>query len=246
MDAYLLWGLVFLLAGTIKGTFGIGLPTVSVALLSQFILPHTAVTLVVFPILVSNFWQMYRMKAGLGTLRRYQTLVAVMVVSLFLTTFVTAQVSTDVLLGVIGMAVVIFAATSLARTPPVLPDQFDRSGQAAAGMAAGVLGGLTSIWAPPVVTYLIARRVDRDEFVRASGLLLAIGGIPLVLGFWNAGLLTAELAQLSAWMVIPTLIGFSVGEVIRRRMATDIFRTALLWMFLLLGLNLLRLTVFGA
>ena len=47
---------VFLLAGIIKGTVGIGMPTVSVGVLSQIIPPHTAIALVVFPLLSSNLW----------------------------------------------------------------------------------------------------------------------------------------------------------------------------------------------
>ncbi len=244
IEQTLLIGVVFVIAGTIKGTFGIGLPTVSVALLSQFIAPHAAVTLVVFPILVSNIWQVIRMGVSADTLRRYGLLCVVMMICLFLTTFVTALVSTDALLMIIGIAIVIFAVTSLMGRVPALPDRLDKPAQIGAGVGAGILGGLTSIWAPPVVTYLVARRTEKDEFVRASGLILALGGIPLALGFWQAGLLNGETAPISAMMVVPALIGFSLGEVIRRRMDGAVFRKALMWMFLALGLNMLRASLF--
>ena len=240
----LLAAAVFLFAGTIKGTIGIGLPTVSVGVLSQVIPPHTAVALVVFPLLASNLWQVYRTRTGLKTLRRYALLVSCLFVTLWLTTFLTAQASAEIMLGVIGISIVIFSASSLLGTPPELPDHHDRLGQAVTGISAGVLGGFTSIWSPPLVTYLIARRTNNEEFVRAAGLFILIGGIPLMIGFWQTGLLNGATAPLSAAMILPTLVGFTFGEMIRRRLHPDRFRTIILWIFLLMGLNLLRRALF--
>ncbi|MEO9862435.1 MAG: sulfite exporter TauE/SafE family protein [Yoonia sp.] len=235
---------VFIFAGSVKGLVGIGMPTVSIGIMSQFSPPHFAIAVVVFPMLVANIWQVYRTGVGLDTLRRYKVLVAFMVVSLMITTFFTAKVPPDFLIGVIGVAIVIFAVTSLARTPPALPDHRDGVGQVITGIAAGVLGGFTSIWSPPLVTYLIARRVEAEEFVRAAGVLILIGTVPLIVGFWQTGLLNGETAPMSIMMIVPTLIGFTIGEAIRRRMDPAKFRQVILWLFLLMGINLLRRAFF--
>ena len=50
---------IFLLAGTIKGTLGVGLPTTSVSVMALFLPPKIAIALVVFPILVTNFRQFF-------------------------------------------------------------------------------------------------------------------------------------------------------------------------------------------
>lgn len=236
----LMIGLVFVVAGTVKGLVGIGMPTVSIGIMSQFAPPHFAIAVVVFPMLISNVWQVYRTGVGLDTIRRYKVLIGLMVVSLLITTVFTARVPADFLIGVIGLSVVAFSVTSLAHTPPALPDHRDGVGQVITGISAGILGGFTSIWSPPLVTYLIARRVEAEEFVRAAGVLILIGTVPLIIGFWQSGLLNGETAPMSALMVAPTLIGFSVGEAIRKRMDPAKFRRVLLWMFLVMGANLLR------
>ena len=41
-------------------------------------------------------------------------------------------------------------------------------------------------------------------------------------------------------MVVPTLIGFALGERLRRHLDASRFRLAVLVMFLVMGLNLLR------
>ncbi|AXS41021.1 sulfite exporter TauE/SafE family protein [Breoghania sp. L-A4] len=235
---------VFVLAGTIKGTVGIGLPTAAVGILAQFIDPHLALALVVFPIMTGNAWQAYRAGGMLATLKRYWIFALVSMVALWLSTFVTAAISTDTLITVLGGVIVIFAVTSLAFTPPVIPDRFDRLAQIIAGVLAGIMGGFTAIWAPPMVIYFIARRVDKDEFVRASGLLIFLGSLPLCLGFWQSGLLTGPNALISLMMIVPTLLGFTFGEILRRRLNDNRFRTAVLLIFLAMGLNLIRKALF--
>ncbi len=229
---------VFVLAGTVKGVTGIGLPTVSVAILSQFISPFEAISLVVFPILVTNLWQVIRAGVGVETLRKYRVLISLLIVTLFLTTYVTLAVSAELLLSIIGVAILLFAGLSLLSVSPELPDRLDRAGQIAAGLGAGVLGGLTSIWAPPVVIYLLSRRTGPDEFVRAAGLFIFLGSLPLAIGYWNVGLLNAATAPVSALMVLPSLVGFSIGEFCRKRLNAETFRKIVLWLFLLMGLRL--------
>jgi len=237
--------LAFFIAGTIKGVVGLGLPTTSVGLLGQFVDPRVAIALVTMPMVVSNLWQVWREGDVLGTIRRFTPFWAPLVVLLYVTAFVTASVSDLILLTVIGSVIVTFASISLAWTPPALPPGWDRPAQITAGSIAGVLGGLTSIWSPPMIVYFLAARVDKDTFVRASGVLLMLGTGPMVAGYWTAGILTSELALVSATLVIPTLIGFTVGEWLRRRLDTERFRRVVLWIFLAMGLNILRRAVMG-
>jgi hypothetical protein len=48
---------VFLLAGVIKGVIGLGLPTVSMAVLALWMPPVQAAALLIVPSLVTNIWQ---------------------------------------------------------------------------------------------------------------------------------------------------------------------------------------------
>ena len=232
--------LVFLLAGTIKGVVGIGLPIAAVGILSQMIEPRTAVLLAIFPIVVGNVWQVYRSGNIVPAIKRYGIFAATLAVVLFVTTLFAHGISAEVLVFALGIMIVLFAATNLAFTPPALPARYDRIGQVVAGIVSGISGGLTAIWGPPMVIYFLARRLDKDEFIRASGILFLCGSVPLLLGYINNGMITTEVAQMSGLMVIPTLVGFAIGEQLRHRLDASKFRTAVLIMFLIMGLNLLR------
>ena len=88
--------------------------------------------------------------------------------------------------------------------------------------------------------YLSTKRVDKDEFVRATGFLIAVGSLPLCFAYIKIGFMTGQLASISAAMLVPTLAGFSTGELLRKRLSVQAFRNAILIVFVFLGLNLLR------
>ncbi len=232
--------LVFLLAGFVKGTVGIGLPTVSISLLSQFLDPRLAISLTLLPILVSNLWQCMRAGQFLETFRRYALMAVCLVAFIYLSANVAHSISTSVLTLIIGGAVIAFSVLGLGFRLPKLPEAWDRPGQLICGSAAGVLGGITAIWGPPLIIFLMARRIEKDDFVRAIGVLFAIGSLPLLFSFWQADRFNNEIAVVSAIMIIPSIAGFIAGEWLRNRLNARRFQTVLLILFLLLGLNLVR------
>lgn len=232
---------VFVIAGLVKGTTGIGLPTAAVGLMSQMFDPRVAIPLVVFPSLISNAWQIWR-AGGVGDVfRRFWIYISCLTVFIALVSgLFTAVIPGPMLLTILGSVIVLFSVSSLVWAPPFLPERYDRAGQAVAGVASGVLGGFTAIWAPAMVTYLMARRVAKDDFVRATGVMIFSGTLPLIGGFWSAGLITGPSALVSLAMTAPALGGFALGEALRRRLDQERFRRIVLLVFLAMGLNLLR------
>ena len=243
-DLVLLSSFSLLVAGTIKGVAGLGLPTASAAIMTLWIAPRTAIALILIPMLVSNFWQVWRMGDVLGVMRRYAPLCLALACVLFVTVSLSATAPDRVIFLVLGISILSFSIVNLLVDLPKLPEHLDRPAQVVAGSIAGVLGGLSGIWAAPMVFYLTARQIDKDEFIRATGLLIFAGSVPLAVGYVQQGFLTSEFAVVGAVMIVPTLIGFSVGERIRKGWPSDKFRRIFLFMFLVMGLNLLRRGVF--
>jgi len=64
-----------------------------------------------------------------------------------------------------------YAVMSLWRLRLVIPPAHERWAGAMAGLCAGVIGGATSMFAPPLVIYLVALRLPKETFV---GVALAI------------------------------------------------------------------------
>lgn len=242
---YWLAPLVFLGAGTIKGAIGIGLPTTVISILSQFVDPRIAIALGVMPMLLSNIWQMYREGNGAATIRRFWPFGAALFTCLFVSSLFAADFEPTTLMLITGVSIVLFSATSLIKLPPPLPKGWELPAMVAAGAAGGVMGGLTGLWSPPLVILLLSLRLEKTDYIRAFGFLLVIGAIPLLGGYVVNGLMTRELFIISMIMVVPTLMGFAIGEKIRSKMDTSRYQKVVLVFFLLMGLNLIRKVWFG-
>jgi uncharacterized membrane protein YfcA len=236
---------VFLIAGTVKGTVGLGLPTTALGLMTLFTDPRTAISILIFPIVLSNAWQMYRAGNIQATIRQYMPMAIGLVVFVWISVNLTVGVADWVILAAIGFAILFFVVVNVSKIAPPIPARFDTAAQSVAGVVAGIMGGLTSVWAPPLAIYLAARQVPKDEFVRATGLIFFLGSIPLAAGYIRAGFMTGEMATLSAFVLIPTFAGFWVGERMRHRMSEDAFKNLVLVIFLIMALNLLRRAFFG-
>ena len=65
---------VFLLAGLVKGMIGLGLPAVSMGLLTMMISPFQAASLLIVPSMVTNIWQLCAEGQVLRVLQRFWSL----------------------------------------------------------------------------------------------------------------------------------------------------------------------------
>jgi len=230
----------FLIAGTVKGMVGIGLPTTALALMTLTLDARLAIALILIPMLLTNAWQVHRAGHTLRTARRYLPFAITLVTGVAITLTLTRNVPDRVLLGLLGLSILFFVAVNASKWAPSIPARRDRAAQLVAGAIAGAMGGLTSVWGPPMAIYLAARQVGKDEFVRATGLLIFFGSLPLVIGYLRQGYLTAPLAATSLVLLIPTFAGFALGERLRHRMSEKAFKTILLGVFAVMGLNLIR------
>ena len=235
----------FLFAGTVKGISGVGLPLTALGILTFFTDPRSAFACALVPIFLSNALQIYRAGDIGPAIRRYLPYLVTMVIIIPIVLSLTADASQEFLFLTLGIVILVFVTLNLTKWAPRLPDRHDRKAQVIAGSLAGVLGGLTSIWLPVVVTYLTARNTQKDEFIRASGLMLMAGSVPLFTGYVVEGFLTGPIALLSAALLIPTGLGMLAGERLRARLSEAAFRKAVLFIFLLIGLNLLRRGIMG-
>lgn len=233
----------FVVAGTVKGVTGIGLPTASIAFMTLFLDPRTAISLVLFPMLGSNIWQMVRGGYIARTARRYWLFAVVLSGGVGVTVLTTQDASDRALLAILGVAVLVFVVVSWKRLLPPIPQKYDAVAQIGFALVAGVIGGMTAAWAPPMAMYLATKQVDKDEFIRATGFLISCGSLPLLVAYAQVGFLTGPLAWTSVAMLLPTLAGLSIGEYFRRRMSVEAFRNAILILFVILGANLIRRSI---
>lgn len=227
---------VFLLAGTIKGVIGLGLPTVSLGLLVLVTDLPSAMALMLVPSFVTNFWQGVVGGHLRALLARLWLFFAVATASVWLGGEALVRVDAHLLTALLGVVLVIYAAISLRGVRLQVPAQHTTSAGAVAAGVNGVLGGMTGSFVVPGVMYLQALGLDRHQLVQAMGILFTLSTLALGLMLGGHGLLSAELGTQSLTGVLPALIGMALGQRVRARMSEDRFRRIFFFAILLVGI----------
>jgi len=233
------------LGGIVKGVVGLGLPIVAIAILLNFVPPLTALGLMVAPILITNLWQMVRSGNIMEPLRRFWVMILCALICLFIGAELVVAMDTKVLFGVLGACVVVFSGSNLIR-PRLHPldPKTEKWVAPIAGAAGGMLGGISTIWGPPMMMYFVALKLPKDDFVRAVGMAWFTLSLPLAFAYWRNGIFSGDVIYLSVFACIPGMVGIRIGEVIRERINQETFCKVMLVMLFLIGLNLIRRAVF--
>ena len=103
----------FLFSGIIKGFLGIGLPAAAMAMLTIFIDPKTAISLMVLPIIFANIMQYFRSAEPRQTAVKYKYFALAIMISIFITSLFIASYPTALLTVAIGVAMVVFSVNLL-------------------------------------------------------------------------------------------------------------------------------------
>lgn len=237
--------IVLLLAGAVKGFVGLGLPTMSLALLTLKYDARTAVALILVPMLFSNIWQFWRGPDMAGCLRRHWRFAVVLFFCVAATVWLTQSAPDRILRTVLGIFTLVFCVMSWRDVVPAIAPHRLRGFELLCAATAGLVGGLTAAWASPLVIFLTGLRLERDDFVQALGLLIAVGSLALFATYPAVGHVTAQDIALSSCLLVPTLIGFAAGEHLRLKSDPKKFKPVFLMAFFLLGINLIAGALFA-
>ncbi|HGM5102345.1 hypothetical protein B1H39_00265 [Serratia marcescens] len=230
---------IFTLAGTVKGAIGLGLPTVSMGLLSLMMPPGQAAALLLLPSLITNLWQLL-CGPRLGALCRR---LWPMMLCVMLGTLLSAGALTDIdgRLAPLALGVCLIGYALLGFT------RFDWRVSATAepwlgplcGLATGTLTGATGVFVIPAVPYLNALGLARDDLVQALGLSFTVSTLALAAGLaWHQAL-PATLLGGSLLALLPALAGMWLGERVRRHWRPQLFRRLFFIGLLILGVEII-------
>ena len=228
-------GLIFLLAGAVKGVSGMGLPTLSMALLGLWMPAGTAAALMVLPSLLTNIAQCLGPHARPLARRLWPLWLGLALATVFSPLPDLGAAGPGARLA-LGTVLLVYGGWGLAR--PTLPQLQRRAGPlgAAAGLLSGLLTAATGVFVMPLVPYLQALRLEREAMIQALGLSFTIATVALALrlGRMEAGLGVDPLA--CGIGIAAAFAGLAAGARLRRHLQPAAFQRALYGVFLALGL----------
>ena len=167
----------FLLAGAVKGVIGLGLPTVSLAILTVVFDLPSAMALMIVPSLLTNVWQAsVGGNAGTLTIRLWPFLLLA-TGTIWIGALGLTRVDLTLLSALLGLLLVSYALAGLTGFRMVVSRNNQVWMGPVMGAINGVLTGLTGSFTVPGVMYLQAIGLPRDQLIQAMGMLFTVASL---------------------------------------------------------------------
>ncbi|HEX8592058.1 MAG TPA: sulfite exporter TauE/SafE family protein [Pseudomonas sp.] len=224
------WGLsalvlgTFLLAGTVKGVIGLGLPTVAMGLLGLAMLPAQAAALLIIPSTFTNLWQLATGGHLRVLMRRLWPLLIMIAVGTGLGSLGLGMGGGPAMTRALGAALLLYALSGLFLPVFRIPVRHEIWLGPVCGLVTGIITSATGVFVIPAVPYLQALGLERNPLVQALGLSFTVSTLALAGGlFWNNALGASELSA-SLLALVPALLGMLLGQWLRQRISAQLFK----------------------
>lgn len=216
---------VFLLAGLVKGMIGLGLPAVSMGLLTMIISPFQAASLLIVPSMVTNIWQLCAEGQVLRILQRFWSLLLGIIIGSIWSIFPRlgqSDFNSEALLG--GMLLLYGLYGLAAKQIPNL-SRYAAVLSPLMGYLGGALTVATGVVVIPVVPYLQSLHLQRDDLVQSLGMAFTVSTACLAIFLQQNPVDHLPIDYVwSVMALVPALFGMWLGTRIRYRIAEKKFR----------------------
>ena len=225
-------------ASAVKGALGFGFPLIAVPLTANLIGARPAVVLIAIPVAFGNFLILMRGGGSAEELRRFGGMLVGVVAGTVIGAQLLGRLDPGVVSLIVGITAVLLALLTWGNLMPSISPKAQRVAGPTVGVAAGVMGGITGIYAPLIAAYVHALRVDKRAFVYWLTAAFFLGGVVQVVSYWRLGLYSWTLVTYAVPTFVPVVIGTWLGFWIQDRLPVTVFRRIVLLLVLVSGLRL--------
>lgn len=234
-------------AGFVKGAVGFAMPLIMIATFSSFMPPELALAALILSVLITNLQQTFRtgFAPAWAAARAYMPFLVTMTTGILISAPFVVAFPERLMLGLLGATLIVFCLVQLTGWHPDVPERARVPAQVGLGLTGGLYGGVSGVWGPPLVMYLLAIRAPKPESVLVLGVVFLIGAVVLTGAHLTTGVLNAQTIPFSLALSVPAMLGMWLGFRMQDRLDPVRFRRWTLVVLIVVAANLLRRGVFG-
>jgi uncharacterized membrane protein YfcA len=232
-------GAALLLAAFVKGTTGFGFPLIATPMVALLLDIRTAITILIVPNIVMDAAQLFRGGFPAAILRRFNWLLVLTVLGVFLGTKVLVMLPLWALNLALGVMILAFVVSSFFRFEPRIPPGCEKILSPIVGLAGGFLNGMTNAAGPVLASYLYSLKLPKTEFVRSIATIFMITKISQLVAVSTWDLFAPATIMLSLEVTLFVLAGFYLGLKTQDRVNQETFNRALLFILFAIGVVLI-------
>ncbi len=230
---------IFLFGGFVKGVIGVGLPTITLALLSLFFDIKESISVILIPIILTNFYQMIDgkdLKLIYKDTRFFALSSFVFIVPGF---FLLFFLKSKIILSVLAVLLILNSSLNIFKFSIKFNNYQSTSLQSLLGSLNGFISGLTGIYTMPFVFFLQSLNYTKDKAIQLMGYLFFIYSTSQFLLFLYKDMINMNKFFISLFACAPIFIGVVLGRSFRKKISENFFKLLFNYMLLLMGLLLI-------
>lgn len=233
---------ITLFASFVKGVAGFAMPLIMMSAFSAFMTPQQALASLILPTLTTNLTQAFRQgwRPALETMQTYRRFLIATLALIALSSLFVHVIPRMLFLFLLGLPITAFAVAQLAGLNLAMRLEHRARAEWILGAIGGLYGGVSGIWGPPLIIYLLSIGAEKREALRVQGVIFLPGAVVLMLAHLHSGVLNAQTIPLSALLALVAQVGQTLGNRIQDRMDQARFRRWTQALLILTGLNLIR------
>ena len=226
------------LGAIIKGAVGIGMSMFSVPIIAFFLPPTTAMILLCVPVLITNILQM-QIKKGIGSFRFLPMFIA-LILGIIIGCNLILEINLSLISQIIAISIIFAAIINLfGINIKYINPNIERKLTIPLGLFSGIIGGLSSMYSPYILAYLVSINLEKEVLIRTMATMYFIGSI-FIFPIWiYNGLGTLSDLIWSGLLLFPAILGQKIGTSIRSRISNESFKKIILYTLMIIGTSLL-------
>ena len=236
--------LIFLAGGMVKGLIGVGLPTVTLTLLSFVFDIKDSISIILIPIILTNLYQMLdgnSLKEIIGEVKFF-------LIGSFLFIFpgfyFLTILKSDTILAILALLLIINSFMSLMKYEIKLKNYKSKVIQLGIGSLTGITTGVTSIYTMPFIFLIQSLNYSKNKVIQLMGLSFFIFACMQLILFSSHGMIDFDKLSISLLACLPILAGVYFGTALRKKISETLFKTLFNIMLVAMGSLLILKIIF--
>ena len=249
--------LIFLLGGIVKVGVGLGLPSISIALMALWLPFEQAMGILILPVVITNIWQAFYGSALLLIVRRLWVLLIGLFVGAIISASIAINSDSTTAVALLGLVCIIYAGLNLSGIRFTVSVKKETILNPIIGISTGLITGATAFFVIPAVPYLQSldfeksvlglknkktkgtaaknEKMMKDALIQSFALTVLVGTGGMTLGMGVRGAIPISIIILGIYTTLIAIVGMIIGRAIRNKLSLEVFRRLISITLLALG-----------
>jgi len=227
---------IFFLGGLVKGTIGVGLPTVTLTLLSFFFDIKDSISFILIPVILTNLVQMLDGKELKSIFQQTKFFLVTSVVFVIPGFLVLRAINSNTILLILASLLVLNSCLVLFNKIITIKKHTSFQTQFWIGVLTGITTGVTSIYTMPFIFLIQSLKFNKEKLIQLMGLSFFLYSLTQFALFYSFSMINEKVLLFSSVACIPILIGVISGKYLRKVLSEQTFKQLFNYMLLISGI----------